>query len=279
MNQIFSLWAFVLFTGLAGPADIQAAKLQPQTVKAWDSYVQLTEGRIARELDGGKGFLYSDFVSPAEKSEMLKTLKSGGVYVSKLVTKDTSQREIDVPSGMIHHWFGAIFIPNMKVATLLKSLQDYDQHQKYFTEVQQSKLISRDGDTFRLFLRLMRKKVVTVYYNTEHTAIYRVLDDDRASSRSFTTKIAEVESAGTPAEKEKPAGDDSGYLWRLNSYWRFRALDGGVVVECESVSLSRSIPFGFGWIVKGFVESIPRESLENTLTSIRDGVAKNARGR
>ncbi len=46
----------------------------------------------------------------------------------------------------------------------------------------------------------------------------------------------------------------------------------GFFVECESISLRRSIPFGLGWLMEGYVESIPRESLENTLTSIRDGV-------
>ena len=50
----------------------------------------------------------------------------------------------------------------------------------------------------------------------------------------------------------------------------------GGFVECEFISLSRSIPFGLGWLikgyVKGYVESISRESLANTLTSIRDGV-------
>ena len=94
----------------------------------------------------------------------------------------------------------------------------------------------------------------------------------RASSRSFTTKIAEVENAGTRSEKELPLGVDGGYLWRLNSYWRFREQDGGVIVECESISLSRSIPFGLGWLIGRYIESVPKESLEDTLTSIRDGV-------
>jgi hypothetical protein len=62
-------------------------------------------------------------------------------------------------------------------------------------------------------------------------------------------------------------------MWRLNSYWRFLERDGGVVVECESVSLSRSIPYGLGWLVRQYVASVPRESLESVLTSIRDGAA------
>ena len=73
-------------------------------------------------------------------------------------------------------------------------------------------------------------------------------------------------------------GNDSGFLWRLNSYWRFQEENGGVFVECESISLSRAIPFGLGWLLKGIIESVPQESLESTLTSIREGVTKRRSG-
>jgi hypothetical protein len=265
--------SLVLLLCLMVPGESLAATLQPQTLRAWDAYVSATEKRIASELDGSAGFLRIDFMSPSDKAKATAALKSGQVYVLKMRTTDANRREIDVPDGLIHHWFGAIFVPNVSSQALIRAIQDYDHHTRYFKEVQQSKLVSREGDTFKIFLRLMRKKVVTVHYNTDHTVIYRTHDNSRISSRSFTTKIAELDAAGSATEKEKPVGDDSGYFWRLNSYWRFKEQDGGVVVECESISLSRSIPFGLGWLIKGFVESVPRESLESTMTSIRDGVA------
>jgi len=261
---------------LVTPIVAAAAKLQPRTLQAWDEYIRFTEKRITNELRGGSAFLRTDFMKPADTAKVQSALKSGKVYVERLKTLDDRGREIDVNGGLIHHWYGTIFVPAMKVDALLRWIQDYDQQHKYFKEVEQSKLVSRNGDTFRIFLRLTRTKVVTVHYNTEHTVIYQNNGAGRASSRSFTTRIAEIDNAGTSSEKEEPVGDDSGYLWRLNSYWRFREQDGGVVVECESVSLSRGIPFGFGWIIGDYVESIPRESLESALTSIRDGV-KNIR--
>jgi hypothetical protein len=271
--------SLVLLLSLMVPADSLAATLQPQTLRAWDTYVTATEKRIASELDGSAGFLRTDFMSPSDKANATAALKSGQVFVLKMQTRDANRREIDVPDGLIHHWFGAIFVPNVSVQALIRAIQDYDHHTRYFKEVEQSKLVSREGDTFKIFLRLMRKKVVTVHYNTDHTVIYRVHDNSRISSRSFTTKIAELEAVGSAAEKEKSVGDDSGYFWRLNSYWRFKEQDGGVVVECESISLSRSIPFGLGWLIKGFVESVPRESLESTMTAIRDGVAASIRNK
>ena len=49
-------------------------------------------------------------------------------------------------------------------------------------------------------------------------------------------------------------------------------------VECLSVSLSRRIPFGLGWLVKPFVSSMPRESLEGTLQADPGGGQREVRG-
>jgi len=214
-----------------------------------------------------------DFKSPEERERIRKQLKDGSVYAEKFETKDDSGKAIPVDDGMIHHWYGSIFIPSVTLATVRLWLQDYDRHADYFQEVERSKLLSREGENFRIFLRLVRKKIVTVRYNTEHEVAYRQISSTRVSSRSVTTRISEVENAGGLQEKERTSANDSGFLWRLNSYWRFEESDGGVIVECESVSLSRSIPFGLGWLVRPFVESVPRESLDSMLVSIRDGIA------
>ena len=85
----------------------------------------------------------------------------------------------------------------------------------------------------------------------------------------MATRIAEVADADQPGEHEKPIGQDGGFLWRLNSYWRFEEKDNGVYVEVESISLTRDIPTGLGWLIKPFITGIPRESLLMTLGSMR----------
>jgi hypothetical protein len=274
MNLKFRLYpiAIAISVCLAVPLAASATTVQNQTLRAWDTYVRLTEQRIANELNSPSRFLRVDFMNSDDSQKVQAALKAGKVYVDKMKTTDSSGKDIDVPDGMIHHWYGAIFVPGIRVDPLLRWIQDYDQQHKYFKEVEQSKLLSRDGDNFRVFLRLSRTKVVTVHYNTEHAVDYHYYGSGRSSSRSVTTKIAEIDNAGTASEREMPVGKDSGFMWRLNSYWRFREQDGGVVIECESVSLSRGIPFGLGWLVGDYVESIPRESLESALTSIREGV-------
>jgi hypothetical protein len=135
--------------------------------------------------------------------------------------------------------------------------------------VAQSRLIARDGDRFTFFLRFFMKKVITVVVNSDHEARFTRHDTGRAESRIHSTRVAEVEEPGTAREREKPVGHDGGYLWRLNSYWRFQQRDDGVYLQCESISLTRGIPFGLGWVVRPFVTSIPRETLAFTLETTR----------
>ncbi|PYS09272.1 MAG: hypothetical protein DMG15_24340 [Acidobacteria bacterium] len=247
--------------------------LQPWTLNEWQTYVLATEKRIEQELAGRSNFLRMDFMAASQNAEVRNALRSGTIYVERMKTLDSNGREIPLQDGMIHHWYGAIFVPRIRLDGLLEWVQDYDHHSMYFKDVEQSKLLDRTGDTFRIYLRLTRTNIVTVHYNIEHTTIYQRNGERRASSRSFTTKIAEIDNPGTAFEREKPVGVDNGYIWRLNSYWRFREQEGGVVIECETIGLSRSVPFGLGWLVGKYAESIPKESLENTLMSIRHGIS------
>jgi hypothetical protein len=111
--------------------------------------------------------------------------------------------------------------------------------------------------------------IITASYNTEHAVEYRRIGTDRAASRSVSTKVAEIADAGTPQEREKPPGEDHGFLWRLNAYWRFEQSGDGVLIECESVSLSRSVPLLVRPVVGPIANRIARESLARTLRSLR----------
>ena len=111
--------------------------------------------------------------------------------------------------------------------------------------------------------------------STEHEAHYSQVSDGRWYGRSYSTKIAEVENPDTPEEKELPVGEDHGFLWRLYAYWLIEEAEDGVFVECISVSLSRQIPLGLGWVVKPFVTSLPRESVEGMLQATRVAVKQN----
>lgn len=250
-----------------------AEQLKPATVAAFDRYVQLREERMSGEVDSGP-FLHIDGLSPDDRKADLAQLKQGEVIVERLGILDHGRR-IAVPDGLIHHWIGTVFIPGATLAQTLTLLQDYDNQYKFYSpEVQRSKLLQRNGDDFKVFFRLRKHKIITVVLDTEYDVKYATLDPDRASSDSRSTRIAEVQNPGQTNEKEKFVGNDSGFLWRLNSYWRFLQRDGGVYVQLEAISLTRDIPTGLNWLVGPFVTSIPKESLVFTLTRTRDALKR-----
>jgi len=91
-------------------------------------------------------------------------------------------------------------------------------------------------------------------------------------SNSISTRIAEVRDNDHPDGEELPVGTGHGYLWHLNTYWRFQEKDGGIYLQCEALSLTRDIPTGLGWLLRPLVTSIPKQSLNRALGRTREVV-------
>ena len=240
-----------------------AADLKPVTVEAFDQYVRQTETR----LDAAKGALWAE-----QSPDRARRVRSGEIVVQPFQAKpDWSVKG----GGLIHDWVGSVFIPGVTVDQVLALVQDYNRHKDvYKPEVVESRVVSREGQNFHIFLRLLKKKVITVQLNTEHDVHYSQLAPKSWRSISRSTRIAEVEDPGSPGEREKPPGTGEGFLWRLNSYWRFEERDGGTFVECQAISLTRDVPFGLGWIIEPIIRNLPKESLENTLRATRATLAR-----
>jgi hypothetical protein len=136
-------------------------------------------------------------------------------------------------------------------------------------DVLRSRLLKADGNYFKVYLRLHQNAIIIAVFNAEFDVSYFPLDKNRAHSRSYSTRIAELENPDRSDEREKPVGNDRGFLWRLYSYWRFQEKDRGVYVQLESVALSRSVPVLLAWVVNPLLKSIPREYLSRLLISTR----------
>ena len=260
-----TLGAVVL--GSAFGATAAAAELKPHTVAAWVDYVEATEQRIRAEQTSENGFLVLDFRENGARARA--GAQRGEIRVSPMQTRSAHDSPIDIPSGEVHHWRGSIFVPSATLDDVLLELRRPLARRDLQSDVLESRVLEREGPRSRIFLKLKRKKFVTVHFNTEHAVEYTRHDDRHASSRSEATRIAELDRAETPDETEKPIGHDRGFLWRLNSYWRYEETAEGVIIECESVSLSRSIPSAIRWMVAPLVDRAARESMERTLTSMR----------
>jgi len=253
----------------AGPA---LPKLKTETQEAFERYVKRVEARNEGELKRGSALLWVDGLPEKQRAEAYAELKRGEVKMQKLEILDGG-KPIACPGGMIHHWTGVVLIPGAKLEDVLGVLEDYDQHSVYYApDVERSKIESREGDHFRVFLRFRRHKVITVVLDTEHEVQYFHDGAGRAHSRSSAVRVAEVENAGKSDEREKTPGDDGGFMWRMETWWRMEERDGGVYVQSEVASLTRDIPAALAWMIKPFVTGIPKETLTFTLEATRKAV-------
>jgi hypothetical protein len=248
--------------------------LRPQTLAAYERYVALTEARVARERAGAAPFLWIDAQPPATQAAAMARLRRGEVVVAPLETKDNG-RTLDVPDGLVHHWVGTVLVPEMSAARLVAFVQNYDRYPEIFAPmIQRARVLERsdvDPRTVRyeVSMRTNVKKVITVVMDGTYAIDYYQLSPSRIATTNVATDLFQVHDAGSPAERREAGDEASGYLWRFRMYCAFDERPEGSVEQCESISLTRPIPFGLAWIVKPFVTGIPRETLEFTLGQVR----------
>jgi len=258
-----TLSAASVFCGLlllaAAPLSL-TAEPKSAALSGFNSYISVVESRLTQQHSSPNGFLAP--VSPAEQSEM--RLRQGELLIEQI----TPTTPVDMPGAMLHHWRGTAFAPGATAADfehLMKNFNAYPQH--YSPQVLQAKILSQQGDHFQIIMRVRQKHILTVVMDTAYDVNFARLDATHGYSISRSTQISEIDSPGTDHENALSASEEHGYLWRLYTYWSYEERDGGLYMQIESVSLTRSIPTSLGWAIGPFVSSVPRESLEFTLRS------------
>jgi hypothetical protein len=206
---------------------------------------------------------FDKYVAAAESKMNGKPLKPSGELTA------IGGSPINVDGGMIHDWVGGVLVKGGSVDKALAMFEDYAAYKKSFgPEVIDSKLLSHDGDRWSTALRISRRNVFTVTFDTEYAVQYRRLEGGRWAIDSRSTRINELDDDGKPL----PQDTGQGFLWRLNSYWLLEPRPEGVYLECRAISLSRDIPAGLGWIVKPMIASVPRDSLRATVEEARNAL-------
>lgn len=248
---------------------IQPVHLKPETVAAFDAYVLGAERTMDDTTQCSATFLWSE-----AGTERMKQVRKGEIVSGYSDVK--ANGPVPVCEGLIHDLVGAVFVPESDVRQAVALVQDYENHKNvYKPDVVDSKLVSRVGDDFQVYLRLLKKKIITVVLDSYHDAHYLWLDSNRALCRSHSRQIQEVEYAGTARETKSQPDQGYGFLWRLYSYWRFMEKDGGVFIECRAISLTRDIPTALAWVIKPIVRKLPKESLVHTLQATRDALTSS----
>jgi len=216
------------WAALSMPAS--AAELTPETIAAWQRYIVAAEAQLPPPHGAAR---------------------PDGIM-------------IDVPGGTIHHWRGSTTAHGVTVDHVVRALTHPGTPPPQ-EEVRESRVLARSGDTLRVYIKLERRTIVTIVYDTEHLVTFSRHSSRLATSRSIATRIAES------------AGGDRGFLWRLNSYWRYTQVGNDVRIDVESISLSRDIPRVLRPVARPIVTRVARESLMRTLESVRERVEAGSR--
>ena len=263
---------------LAGwlPTVARASELKPETVVAFDRYIHVTENRMARDLQRDR-FLAIDRLPDERRQKAYERIQKGEIYIEQLRTLE-DEHPIDIPSGLIHHWVAVIFVPRVTLSEALAVLQDYNSQQTLYAPlVQRSKLLEQSGNEFRIHLQYYEKSIVTAVLNVDSDVNYAQFGSTRFQSAARSTRVAEVENLGKSNERELPVGDDHGFLWRFNSYWRVEEKEGGVYIQNESIALTRKVPLIITWLVNPLLNNIPRSILSKLLFGTLEALEKRQR--
>ena len=261
LRGLFSAWL------LAAAGICALAEPSPAALSAFNSYTDAVESRLARQHQSQDGFL-APLASP-EQSEL--RLRRGELIVEQL----TPATGAVFSGAMLHHWRGTAFAPGATAADFERLMKNFGAYPQYYSQqVLQAKVLTQQGDRFQITMRVRQKHILTAVMDTAYDIVFGQLDARHGYSISRSTQISEIGSPGTAGERALAPGEDHGFLWQMNTYWSYEERDGGLYMQIESVSLSRSIPTGLGWAIGPFVESVPSESLEFTLRATCNALRK-----
>lgn len=246
-----------------------AAAAQPApATSAFNTYAAAVESRLAQQHRSP-----SIFLAPVDPSQQ-DGLRQGDLVITHLNPPGHPPGN-DPPGAIIHHWRGTAFAPGARIDDFERIMRDFPAYPRiYAPQVVEARVLSEHGDSDHISMRLHQQQVISIVFDTAYDVTFGRLDPGHAYSLSRSTQVSEVSSPGTTHERSLSPADDHGFLWRINTYWSAEERDGGLYLQIESISLTRSIPAGLNWAVRPFVDSIPRQSLEFTLRSTLNALRK-----
>jgi hypothetical protein len=250
---------------LLGAARSEASELERGTLQAWDAYVLTVNLTMVDRTTGHSPFLWVD-----ESPELGRRVRAGEVLVAGHDLRK-------VPHGLIHHWVGAIFLPNVTLDTAACVLNDYDHYEDFYRPiVVRSKLLERTDDYEKATILMMQKVFsVTAAVEADDEVHIIKLDANKMYSLSSSVRLQAVANYGREDERLLPEDRGPGYVWRTVGITRLEQRDGGVYVEMETITLTRDIPAAFRWLITPLTERLPRDIMFDMLNDT--GIAVAAR--
>ena len=209
-----------------------------------------------------------------EEPDRVDSVRAGKILVSSVGKKIPKP----VPSGLIHDWIGAAFIPNARLGDVLSAVRDYGRYKEFYKPtVVDARLLGTDGSCDKYSMRVVNDEtVVETALDSEYESCYLRLDELRWYSTAHTTRVQEIRHYRRPDEQELPPDQGTGYVWRVYSVARFEERDGGVYIELEAIALSRDIPVAVRWMVDPIVRRVSRNTMLVSLQQMQEAVRSTA---
>lgn len=247
---------------------LKAAELKQVTVVAWDDYISGVKASEAERDEGSRPFLWVDESPDAERR-----VRSGELVITNLYPRK-------VPQGLIHHWVGDMFVPNVSLDQVMRVLNSYDLYTEIYKPlIRKASVVERDGDTVNLDVLAVQKAFsVTAAVETDEEIQTARLSADRVCITADSVRIDEIADYGQLGEHVFPEGRRPGYVWRAMIVQRVEQRDGGVYVELETISLSRGIPVEVRWLIKPLANDLPRNMMTDLLDETRTAVQRTCAG-
>jgi len=251
-----STWPRAILAAATALAALAPARVMPEesaaAKAAFSAYVAGVEARLKQEHASTGNIL-----APVDTAR----LRRGEFIVEDLTP--ASEKKMD--GALLHDWRGTAFVPGAKSSDFDRVMKDFAAFPRYFApQILRTRVLSQNGDHYVITMRVRQQHIITVVMDMEYDATFTRVDAG-GYSISRSTRVVEIDKPGTPQERPLPPNQDHGFVWQMNNYWTYEERDGGLYIQVESVSLSRSIPAGLGWAIGPFIRSVPRESLEFTL--------------
>ena len=244
---------------------VGAAELPDAAARAFDAYFENARSAFVAAATT------QDEASAAREATPLR----GGKTIAEPGSGDGI---VEAPSSLIHHWRGRTLVPGVTLDQVLAASRDYASYPKIYPQIQRAKVLSDDGATVRIQLRMRASGGgLSATLDVWSRAQYVQLDRRRAYVVSRSESIREVTDAGQPSERLLPEGRDSGYLWRAGAFTRNVVVEQGVLLEMETIGLSRPLPRGLGWIIEPIARRIGRRSVEQSLQEFREAVLQRSK--
>ena len=264
-TMVLTRASFTVAVMVAAAARANAAELQRATADAWREYVQAVDARMQARLESGQPFLWVD-----EEVDRPQRTRRGETLVAPLVGRGTKA----VPNGLIHHWIGAIFIPDAGIPTVLDVVHGYNRYEDIYKPVVTRSRLLDSGPTGQEFSMDWHRRVLFLdaAIRGRYHAHDVIVDPHRGYSIVDATTLQQIEDCGRSGEYLLPPDTGSGIIWRIHSVARYEERDGGVYLEIEVVVLSREIPSSLRWMVSPVVARVSANALTVTLQQTREAV-------